>query len=165
MKNYEIKVIPKKDINGRIYWTALFPCIEGCVGGGETPEEAIVEAQENLEIYLEYLKEEKCPLPNEYIENNCNGKIALRVGKTTHHKLLQLAEDEGISLNSIINNAIEYYLGKKSYDIEFNEKIEQIKELSESSNNLQKVNFLSNQAIVGELWKRNIKYRMRCSKC
>ena len=81
----------------------------------------------------------------------------MRVGKTTHHKLLQLAEDEGISLNSIINNAIEYYLGKKSYDIEFNEKIEQIKELSESSNNLQKVNFLSNQAIVGVLWKRNIK--------
>ena len=52
MKNYEIKTISKLDADGNIYWTALFPKIDGVVGGGDTEAEAIIEAQENLKIYL-----------------------------------------------------------------------------------------------------------------
>ena len=33
MKNYEVRVFPKKDADGDVYWTAEFPAIEGCVGG------------------------------------------------------------------------------------------------------------------------------------
>ena len=56
MNKYEIRVIPKEDVEGKTYWTAFYPAIEGCVGGGETAEEAIREAEENLEFFLEYLK-------------------------------------------------------------------------------------------------------------
>lgn len=59
MNNYEIRVIPKVDASGKTYWTAFYPAVEGCVGGGDTVEEAIKEAEENLDIFLEYLKEEK----------------------------------------------------------------------------------------------------------
>ena len=59
MKHYEIRVIPKVDASGKNYWTAFQPAVEGCVGGGDTVEEAIKEAEENLGIFLEYLKEEK----------------------------------------------------------------------------------------------------------
>lgn len=54
--NYEMQLISKIDSGGDIYWTAYFPALDGVVGGGKTKEEAIQEANENLEIYLEYLK-------------------------------------------------------------------------------------------------------------
>ena len=154
MKNYEIRVIPKKDVEGNIYWTAFFPCVKECVGGGNSVEEAIAEAEENLDFYLEYLSNEKKSLPEEYQESTCNGKIALRVAKSTHEKLLNLSRDEGISLNSIICNAIEYYLGKKSYDIDFSKKIEQLQNVAVENNSLQKVNLIGMQGIYN---KFNIK--------
>ena len=157
MRKYEIRVIPKKDIEGNVYWSAFFPTIDECVGGGDTAEDAIREAEENLEFYLSYLESEKLPLPDEYQENNYNGRILLRTSKSSHKKLSRLAEDEGVSLNTIVNNAIEHYLGKKSYDIELSNKIEQLTELSQSSNILQQMNYAGNQQIVSELWKRSFK--------
>lgn len=63
MVNYEMRLVPNLDCEGKVYWTVLFPAIEGCVGGGYTPEEAVKEALENLNLYLEYLQEENLPLP------------------------------------------------------------------------------------------------------
>lgn len=59
MDDYEIRVVSKIDEAGETYWTAFYPAIPGCVGGGITAEEAISEAKENLDIYLEYLAHEK----------------------------------------------------------------------------------------------------------
>ena len=55
MNKYEMRVIPNTDSDGKIYWTAYFPAVKGCVGGGDTIEEAVNEANENLEIFLSYL--------------------------------------------------------------------------------------------------------------
>lgn len=156
MKNYEIRVIPKVDIAGKTYWTAFFPTIDACVGGGNSVEEAIKEAEENLEIYLEYLKKEKFSIPEEYKESACNGKIALRVARSTHAKLIQLAESENVSLNMLINNAIECFIGRKEYDIEFMQKLEKVKELSQESNDLQKFNLMVNQKMYNKLWEKGI---------
>ena len=57
MKDYEIRVIPHKDDHGDTYWTASFPEIDGCVGGGDTPEEAVAEALKNLEFFSGYGEE------------------------------------------------------------------------------------------------------------
>ena len=59
MKNYEIRVLTKLADDGSTYWTACYPSVPCCVGGGDTLEEAISDAQENLSVYLEYLQEEK----------------------------------------------------------------------------------------------------------
>ena len=62
MNNYEIRIIPKL-ADDSVYWTAYFPSIPDCVGGGDTAEEALIEAQENLKIYLEFLKDENREIP------------------------------------------------------------------------------------------------------
>ncbi len=53
-----------------------------------------------------------------------DSKIALRIPKTVHQKLIELADDEGVSLNTIINNAVSNYIGKSEYDYEIRQKIE-----------------------------------------
>ena len=54
MKFYDIRVIPKVDASGKTYWTAFCPDVEGCVGGGDTVEEAIKEVKENLKVFFKY---------------------------------------------------------------------------------------------------------------
>ena len=65
MDKYEIRVIPNQDNDGETYWTAFFPAVEGCVGGGSTAEEAIKEANENLAVFLKYLLSEHRELSKE----------------------------------------------------------------------------------------------------
>ena len=110
-RDYEIKVIPKKDADGDTYWTASFPAVDGCIGGGKTPKEAIDEAYENLEVFLEYLESVNSQKPVEYEENSYSGRIALRIPKSKHKKLAEKSADEGVSINMLLNCAVEYYLG------------------------------------------------------
>ncbi len=150
--NYEIRLIPKQDAENKTYWTAFFPAIKGCVGGGTTPEEAIQEAKENLEIYIEYLKEEKMELPTPYEENNYNGKIALRLPKSTHRRLANFAESEGVSINTLLISAVENYLGLKQYDYALEDKINKLQDIATQSLILQGVNYNFNQKIAKD-WK------------
>ena len=147
MKNYEIRSFPKKAEDGSTYWTACFPSIPGCVGGGDTMEEAISDAKENLEVYLEFLEEERKKIPEENYKNEYSGKIALRISKSTHKKIAEIAEDEGISINLLLNNAIEYYLGIKNYTTEIDKKISELKETTDYSVDLQGLNSRINMTI------------------
>ena len=147
MKNYEIRVFPKIADDGSTYWTACYPSIPGCIGGGDSVEEAISEAQENLEIYLEYLEEECKKIPEEDYKNEYSGKIALRVSRSTHKRLAEISEIEGISINLLLNNAIENYIGLKSYDMNINEKIDALREIADSGLYLQQVNAVINKKV------------------
>ena len=94
-------------------WIAEFPDVKGCVGGGDTPEEAVCEAYENLEIHLEFLREEGLPIPKASNNYNKSGKISLRVSKSLHESLSKCAKEEGISNNQFIVEAIAEKVGKE----------------------------------------------------
>ncbi len=145
MKNYEMRVFPKKADDGTAYWTATFPSIPGCIGGGDTPEEAMNEAQENLEIYLEFLKDECRKIPNEDFKDDYSGKIALRISKSTHRKIAEMSDAEGVSINTLLVSAIENYIGTKTFDMNINKKIDDLKMVADSSLELQQCNAQLNQ--------------------
>ena len=149
MKNYEIRVFPKIADDGSTYWTACYPSVPGCIGGGDTVEEAISDAKENLEVYLESLEEECKKIPEEDYRSEYSGKIALRVSKSTHKRIAEISENEGISINLLLNNAIENYIGLKSYDLGINKKIDELRKVADSGLDLQKYNFAINQNV----WK------------
>lgn len=140
MNKYEIRVVPKTDADGDMYWTAYFPNVEGCVGGGATAEEAICEAQENLEVFLQYLKDNDEDIPPEYVEPQYSGKLPFRTTKTNHKKLAELAEREGVSINAVLNSAVDQYLGMKQYDYGIEDKITKLQDCAESSLRLQVIN-------------------------
>lgn len=148
MCNYEIRVFPLKAEDGSTYWTAKYPAVEGCVGGGDTPEEAIAEAQENLELLLEYLKDEKKKIPAEYSQPEYNGKISLRVSKSVHKKVSEIAEQEGISINTFLNTAISHFLGIKEYEFKLDQKVDKIKTITGESFAAQ----LSTNYMVKDMW-------------
>jgi antitoxin HicB len=108
---YQARVFPITCADGTISYGAEFTEIDGCVGGGDTPEEAIREAYENLEVHLEVMREKGLTIPQPLA--NYSGKIVLRISKTTHQKAVELARAEGMSLNSFIDEALSFRLGQR----------------------------------------------------
>ena len=90
-------------------WGVEFIDVPNVVGGGDTVEEAYYEARENLDIYFDYLKEEGKPIPlpsKEPSNETYSGKLVLRLSKSNHAKIAELAEKENISINSLLNELI-----------------------------------------------------------
>ncbi|HIT78202.1 MAG TPA: toxin-antitoxin system HicB family antitoxin [Candidatus Limihabitans stercoravium] len=149
MNNYEIRVTPHLDSEGNTYWTAFYPAVDGCVGGGATVEEAITEASENLKIFLAYLKKEKREVPKPYSEPQYSGKIALRIPKSTHRKVVMLANEEQVSVNTLLISAIERYLGNKEFDSQLDKKIEELSDWTNKYLRIQLLNSYSNFSSQG----------------
>ena len=108
--SYPMRLFTVKTTKG-FEWVAEFVDFKGCVGGGDTAQEALDAALVNLDVYLQYLKEkgEDIPQPSDY--NESNGKIALRLPRSMHRRLIELAEYEGSSLNQLILDSFERKMG------------------------------------------------------
>jgi hypothetical protein len=53
-------------------------------------------------------------LPEEYREENeYSGKILLRIPKSMHKMLHEMAQEEGVSLNNLIQNLLSFAVGYK----------------------------------------------------
>lgn len=111
---YNMKIYPLL-VGDKVEWGAEYPSLN-IVGGGNTIEEAIEELEDNAKALFEYFEEENIAIPEpEYLDTNAfNGKIALRTSKTNHKRLKDIASEQGISLNSVLNDCVSNYLGQHS---------------------------------------------------
>lgn len=106
MQNYLI-IIEKQENN----YSAYCPDVDGCIATGETPEEARKNFMEALEFHFEGLKEDGLPIPQSnstfaFSSADCTGVLNIRTKKSTHLKLIKLAEQENVSVSHLVNDAI-----------------------------------------------------------
>lgn len=73
---------------------------------GESPGEAVDELKTAYELWLESCQEEGYPIPEPFNVRGYSGKFVLRVPKSLHKKLVEKANEEGISLNQEANYCI-----------------------------------------------------------
>lgn len=77
--------------------------------GGNTAEEAAENIQEALRFYITSNLEEGLPVEEPVpfeIEKKASGRISARISKSTHIKLLLKSEEEGVSISSLIDAAL-----------------------------------------------------------
>lgn len=111
-RNYPVEVFEIATTEGN-EWMARFPDVRGCVGGGETPEEALHEALENLEFHLESLEKLGLPIPEpSKVQTTFKGNISVRMSSGLHEQVSYLAKKEDISINQFIVEAISERVGK-----------------------------------------------------
>lgn len=93
------------------YWLAKSTCLNGCIGQGDSVDEAVQELGENEIAWLETAAEVGIEIPEVpvEVENSYSGKVALRMSPAIHKKAVKAAKREGISLNQFINDAIVTY--------------------------------------------------------
>lgn len=106
MQNYLI-IIEKAENN----YSAYSPDVDGCVATGKTKEEARKNFLEALDFHLEGLKEDGFEVPKpgsdfSFAGEECSGVLNVRTKKTTHLKLIKLAEKEHVSVSHLVNDAI-----------------------------------------------------------
>ena len=110
MRNYKVVLYPIRCDDNTVSQSARFPAVDGCVGGGDTPDEAIKEAFENLDVHLKVMEEEGKTIPKE--DEQYSGKFALRMSKSLHEKATMYAEHQGVSLNAFINETLSARIGQ-----------------------------------------------------
>ena len=101
-------IIIEKSENG---YGAYCPDVHGCAAVGDTPEEARKEFLSALELHFQGLKEDGLPIPEPsssvaYTSDDCSGVLNVRTKKSTHLKLIKLAELENVSVSHLVNDAI-----------------------------------------------------------
>ena len=106
MQNYLI-IIEKAENN----YSAFSPDVDGCVATGKTIGEARKNFLEALEFHIEGLQQDGLPIPVpssdfSFTSEECSGVLNVRTKKTTHLKLIKLAEKEHVSVSHLVNDAI-----------------------------------------------------------
>ena len=109
MTNYAIMVepLPERDGGG---WLASVPALPGCMGDGETPEDALADAERAIDEALDAAK----ALGREMPGPSALGQWRQRVPRSLHEKLKIVAAREGVSLNSYVANVLAENVGRAS---------------------------------------------------
>ena len=110
---YEFKVY-QMEVEDHIFWVAESLSLKGCVGQGETSEEAIKELEENEKEWLDTAKEFGISIPPRAVKKpkTYSGKISLRVSSFVHQEAHEIASAIGVSVNQLINDALIDYMQK-----------------------------------------------------
>lgn len=137
-QNYKKIVFPYVNKDGSVSWVVEYPDLPGCSAVGSTEEEALIESKVASELWLdEYFELHKSfPIPKE-VSNNFSGRVLVRMPKTLHKELTLEAEEERVSLNSLIITLLAQNYGRRMTKPTFNITINQSKpEINETDSAL-----------------------------
>lgn len=117
---YARVLIPEED--GRFSTEILeFP---GCFSQGDTAEEAIRNLEEAAKSWIEATLEQGKQIPEPTANYGYGGKVALRLPRGLHRKATQMAEREGVSLNTFLVDAVAARIGAQNFYDRMAERIE-----------------------------------------
>ena len=109
LEQYQFTVRPLSKEEGGGYLVE-YPDIPGCMSDGETIEEAIANGREALLDCMEVFKESGRKIPKPSIEA---AQWRQRLPRTLYSKLTKQAENEGVSINSLVTAIIAEAIGAK----------------------------------------------------
>lgn len=109
--DYEVKIYTIDTTEG-VEFVAEIPELKGCIGSGNSYEEALEELLENKIVYLETLQElgKEIPLPKQK-KQKFSGKLSLRLSNRLHKKVANVAEELGVSINQYIVETLAESVG------------------------------------------------------
>ena len=112
LDHYRFTVRPMTADEGAGYLIE-FPDVPLCMSDGATVEEAIKNGRDALKCCLLTMKEFGDPIPKPGCSDVASGQFRLRVPKTIHARLTSRAQQEGVSLNTLVTAIIAEGLGNR----------------------------------------------------
>lgn len=105
---YSRVLIPEEE-GGYSAFVLEFP---GCISAGDTPDEAMENLTEAMELWLGAVLEEGQSVPTPAEATDYSGRTNLRMPETVHRDAAVRAQIDGVSLNQWIVSAISRALGE-----------------------------------------------------
>ncbi len=107
---YEANVY-QMTVEDHTFWVAESKVLKGCVGQGDTSDEAIKELEQNEIEWLKTAASMDMPIPQVSAKNTTipSGKFALRLAPNIYSESYNIANDLNLSLNQYFCNAILHY--------------------------------------------------------
>lgn len=99
---YTIEMIPEPEGG----WFVAVKELPGCMSEGDTPEEAMEMIRDAMRGWIEVSLEDGDAIPEPRDLDDYSGKFVVRVPRSLHRDLVELARQEGVSLNQYINVAL-----------------------------------------------------------
>ena len=109
LDGYQFTVRPLSKDEGGGYLVE-YPDIPGCMSDGETIDEAIANGRQALRDCMEVFRESGRKLPKPSIEA---AQWRQRLPRTLYLKLTRQAENEGVSINSLVTAIIAEAIGSR----------------------------------------------------
>lgn len=110
---YSINPLSEEDGSG---WVVEYFDLKGIIGTGDTIDEAVRDAEEAKNGWLEICLTEGRDIPGPWSHlKNYSGNFALRMPKSLHKWVVETADKEGISVNQCINHLLSMAKGKNSH--------------------------------------------------
>lgn len=103
MHKYSFRVFWSDGDNG---FVAVCPELPGVSAIGATEDEALREAKIAQELYIEDMIESGEALPEPQTAREYSGQFRVRLAKSLHRQAAEMAEQEGVSLNQYVNDAV-----------------------------------------------------------
>lgn len=160
-KLYRMRVYPIETDTNTVEWVAEFPDLPGCVGAGDTAEEAVLMAIDAKKAWIEIALEDEKNIPEakNLYGNDYSGKFTLRLPKTLHRELTLQADDEGVSLNQYILYLMTKGLRKENSGTTYELRIETNLAFPDKSIQTWKKNYLPEESFEGLLSNSSQKNR------
>lgn len=111
MTKYSFNIHWSEEDEGYVVKCPEFP---GLSAFGETPDKAVAEAQVALELMIEAYEERSLELPEPRKLEQFSGQFRVRIPKTLHRQAVEMAEQEGVSLNAFVATAIASKVGEEA---------------------------------------------------
>lgn len=105
--DYAIVLEPLNEADGG-GWLASVPALPGCMGDGETPEEAVADARAAIAEWKDAARQLGQAIPSPA----ATGQWRQRVPRSLHEKLKIAAAREGVSLNAFVSNVLAETVGR-----------------------------------------------------
>lgn len=101
--NFKKVIFPYENRDGSISWVVEYPDLPGCSAVGDSEESALRESKIALELWLDEYHDAhgEYPVPK-IVDPTYSGKLLLRLPKSLHQRLAEQADDEGVSLNTLV---------------------------------------------------------------
>ena len=110
---YQVTLSALSEDDGGGFLAEVFE-LPGCIADGDTKEEALTNISDAIESWISTAKAEgrDIPDPKLNVDESPSGKFTTRVPKTIHATLIKMAEQEGVSLNSLVNSFLSMGIGR-----------------------------------------------------
>lgn len=108
-KNPEVERLARKPYPMRVYedpdsgnWVAEVTDLPGCLGVGDTPEEALKVAKGFIKDWIDEARAQGWDVPEPTKRSEASGKFVVRLPRSLHARLQELSEIEATSLNQLV---------------------------------------------------------------